>query len=217
MCATTIQKATIQKEPVQKEPAQGAAVPPPTDPNPIFTRIQLTGAAPNADNAYLGVWIPAPAAGQVVVIKGRAPSAATGNDPALWPDQRHDVRYFSMCVNLAEPNAPVVVNTAADGTLDYGCRYDDNTKLDLTGYYTYVVGTEAQRAQIEATPGVTFLPLSASQPTAPHLLLLRNLLPVDAFTKSVQSVPVGSTPAQANAVMGGYYPQVTTRTLASLR
>jgi hypothetical protein len=183
-------------------PVRVTSIPVPVDPNPIFTRIELNGAAPNAD-------------GQVVVIKGRAPTSVAGNTPGIWPDLRHDMRYYSMCVNLAEPNGPVVVNTLTDGSVDYGCRYDDNTTLS-TGYYAYVLGTEAQRAQIEAIPGATFLPLSAGQPTAPHLLLLRNLLPVDSFTKSVQSVPIGSTPAEANAVMGAYYPQVTTQTLASL-
>jgi hypothetical protein len=205
-CLTTAAKAV--------PPARVASVPPAADPNPVFTRIELNGAAPNADNAYLGVWIPAPAAGQVVVIKARAPGAVNGNDPSIWPDQRHDLRYYSMCVNLAEPDGPVVANPLPDGSVDYGCRYDDDTTLDRAGYYTYILGTEAQRAQIEAIPDATFLPLSAGQPSAPHLVLLRNLLPVDTFTKAVQNVPVGSTPAQANAIMGAYYPQVTTRALA---
>ena len=48
-----------------------------------------------------------------------------------------------------------------NGSTDDGCRDDEQTKLDDQGFYTYVVGTEAQRGQAETIPEVTFVPLSA--------------------------------------------------------
>ena len=76
-----------------------------------------------------------------------------------------------------------------------------------------MVGTEAQRARIEAIPGVTFVPFSADRPHAPHVLLLRNMLG-DAFPQSVQKVP-DSTVAGAKQVMGVYYPVAAVCALAT--
>jgi hypothetical protein len=59
-----------------------------------------------------------------------------------------------------------VVNPLPDGTTDIGCRYDEQTKLSAAGEYTFVIGTESQRAAIEQMPDVTFLPFSSAQPTA---------------------------------------------------
>jgi hypothetical protein len=53
-----------------------------------------------------------------------------------------------------------VVNTLPSGRTDDGCRADDATTRNAAGDYTYVIGTESQRATIDRIPGVTFLPFA---------------------------------------------------------
>jgi hypothetical protein len=100
-----------------------------------------------------------------------------------------------------------VVNPLPDGTTDIGCRYDEQTKLSAAGEYTFVIGTELQRAAIEQIPDVTFLPFSSAQPTALYVLLLRNMLVNSAFALPIQQVPQDANPASAAAVLGEYYPK----------
>jgi hypothetical protein len=110
----------------------------------------------------------------------------------------------------------VVVNQLPDGTVDYGCRYDDQVTLDTDGYYSFVLGTEAQRSAIEAIPGVTFLPLADPDPIQAYKLNLRNTLPDPAFAEAVQNVPADGRLASAAAVMGAYYPQAVFCSIATL-
>jgi hypothetical protein len=121
-----------------------------------------------------------------------------------------------MCSNLATPPHPLVINHLAGGKVDYGCRDDSQTALDRHGYYTYVVGTEAQRAAISRIPGVTFLPFSAGQPATPHILLLRNMLASPSFAEAIQNVPQNWSPAAAAQVMGPYYPHAAICPLAAI-
>jgi hypothetical protein len=178
-----------------------------TDTNSLF---------PNADNAYLSAGVTPPGSNRVVLVRAKAPRAAGGAHPKPWPDTADDVRYWSLCTNLRYPVRPVVVNHLPDGTVDDGCRYDDVTRLDADGYATFVLGTEAQRSRIESVGGTTFVPFSLSQPSARHVVLLRNMLPVEGFTHAVQNVPQDGDPASAAAVMGDYYPTMTTCTLTTL-
>ncbi|WP_239307826.1 MULTISPECIES: hypothetical protein [unclassified Frankia] len=166
------------------------------------------GLFPNLDNAYLSASVTPPADGSVLVVHGKAPRTPTGDDPAPWPAADADIRYWSLCDNLAKPPLPVVVNTLPDGSIDYGCRADDATSLDSSGYYTFAVGTEAQRSAIDSIPGVTFVPLSSASPTSQHLLLFRNLLGAE-FAESVQNVPSDDRAATAAVVMKAYYPRTT--------
>lgn len=154
-------------------------------------------AFPNVDIAYLRYTVTPPVADKVLVVRGKAPT------------RPGEVRYFSLCSYPAIFPAPVTRNQMPDGSYDEGCRDDDQTKLDAQGFYTYVIGTEAQRAQIEKIPGVTFIPLSAAYPQRSHLLLLRNLLPNNNFSHAVQNVPPDSTPDKAAATMGDYYPRTS--------
>jgi hypothetical protein len=169
---------------------------------------------PNPDNAYLEASVTPPGGDDVVVVRAKAPTASAGEDPAPWPSSA-DTRYWSLCADLPTPPLPVVVNTLPDGTVDYGCRADNSTKLDSDGYYTFVVGTEAQRAAIEAVPGATFVPFSTDHPTTTHVLLLRNLL--GAFPYAVQNVPPDNDPASAAAVMQSYYPRAAVCPLSALQ
>lgn len=174
------------------------------------------GIVANADSAYLIASVIPPSDGDVVVIRGKAPTTATGSHPAPWPGPREDMRYYSMCVNLDEQPFPLVVNPLPSGKADAGCRHDTTTRLDGRGYYTYVVGTESQRAAVQALRGVTFLPFSAAQPTAPVSLMLRNMVVAPGFTHAIQDVPPDASAATAAAVMGAYYPLAGVCPLATL-
>ncbi|MEV6798224.1 hypothetical protein AB0M91_07745 [Micromonospora rifamycinica] len=183
----------------------------------VFTRTsEVENLAPNADNAYLGTWVTPPTTDQVTVIRGRAPRAVSGDHPAFWPRPLADLRYWSMCTNLGGQLKPVVINRFPDAPSSYGCRYDDDTRLDRFGYYTYVLGREQQRAAIEAIDNTTFLPFSASYPAAPHMVLLRNLLPDADFPHATKNVPMDSPAETAATVMGPYYPLVKVCSLAAL-
>jgi hypothetical protein len=126
------------------------------------------------------------------------------------------MRYWSMCIGVGTSMVPTVVNTLHAGETDYGCRADDATKLDAAGDYTYIIGSEAQRAAISKIPGVTFLPFSSTQTTPLYLLLLRNLLVNPSFSHSVQSVTQASDARAAATAMGPYYPKVSRCALSTL-
>ncbi|MEV4526560.1 hypothetical protein [Streptosporangium sp. NPDC049304] len=206
----------------QMESLEGLRMDPPlAEPEPMkFARVKLdtrrVGGFPNADAAYLSATVPPPADREVVVVRGKAPRASVGSHPSPWPRTDKDVRYWSMCTNLTFPLLPVVVNNLPGGTVSYGCRSDDETTLDSTGHYTYVIGKESQRAAIERIPGVTFLPFSTTQPRAAHTVLLRNMVVDENFAEAVQNVPEDGDPASAAAVMGPYHPKVSVCSLAAL-
>ncbi|WFE61378.1 hypothetical protein [Micromonospora sp. WMMD712] len=191
--------------------------PPPITGDKLFTRTsEVENLAPNPDNAYLGTWLVPPGPDHVVVIRGRAPEAVNGNRPVSWPRRRAEVRYWSMCTNLGGQYKPVVINRFADGSTSYGCRYNDETRIDRHGNYAFVLGTEGQRAAIEEVRNTTFVPFSVSYPTVPHMVLLRHLLPVEDFPYAVQNVPMNSSAETAASIMGAYYPLVTICSLATL-
>jgi hypothetical protein len=170
----------------------------------------------NTDSAYLITSVVAPSPSSVVVIQGKAPIASTGDHPSPWPAAMTDVRYWSMCVYLGAGLLPLVANPLPDGTRDVGCRYDEQTKLNAAGQYTFVIGTESQRVAIEQIPDVTFLPFSSAQPTALYVLLLRNMLVNSAFGFPIQQVPQDGNPASAAAVLGASYPKAVKCTLSTL-
>jgi hypothetical protein len=171
---------------------------------------------PNPDSAYLLAYLTAPTPPDVVVVTAKAPSFASGDHPSLWPEPTEVLRYWSICVNVGVGTSPVVVNPLQGAPTDLGCRADESTTIDNKGDYTYVVGTEAQRAAIERIPGVTFLPLSSAQPTALHLLVLRYTLVSPNFGSSPQNVSQTSNPSAAAAAMGPYYPRARVCSLNTL-
>jgi hypothetical protein len=190
---------------------------------PEFTRPLAPSDYPNADAGYLAAVVTTPPDnGDVLVIQGKAPTTPRGSRPSPWPAPFTDLRYWSLCnyvITPAPPQVPLfplVANPVPGGKTDYGCRYDSQVASDRQGYYTFVVGTEAQRSVIERIPGATFLPFSASDPTTPHLLVLRNVLVSPGFTEAVQNVPAGSPASAAAAVMGPYYPRTAICPLSML-
>ncbi|MER7716353.1 hypothetical protein ABTX99_05270 [Streptomyces flaveolus] len=198
-------------------PATPAPQPAPSAPAPpAFARQGGAGLYPNPDNAYLAAGFEAPRAGHVLVVRGKAPTATTGDRARPWPSTAVQVRYWSMCDNLWWGPGEVVANPLPDGTVDPGCRADSDTRVGADGTYTYVVGTEEQRPVVDRVPGVTFLPLSTATPTAKHLLILRNMLAAPGFGQAIQRVPAGSGPQRTAEVMGDYYPRAAYCDLAAL-
>jgi hypothetical protein len=152
----------------------------------------------------------------VVVITAKAPTFAPGSRPSPWPAQGEDMRYWSMCVGVLIRLAPIVANELPGGGTDYGCRADEATRLDAAGDYTYVIGSESQRAAISRVPGVTFLPFSTTHPAGPYLLALRNVLVSTSFAHSPRNVTQAEDPAAAADAMGPYYPRAAVCPLATL-
>jgi hypothetical protein len=191
-------------------PATGA-----TAQTPEFVPVMFSNGDPNADTAYLSAQVIPPPNGDVLVIRGKAPTASRGSHPSPWPVPFTDLRYWSLCNYLPIGAYPLVVNQLPGGKIDYGCRYDSQVATDRHGYYTFVVGTEAQRPVIERIPGATFLPFSATDSKTTQLLLLRNTLPNPGFAQAIQNVQGGSA-ASAAMAMGPYYPRTAICQLSTL-
>lgn len=170
----------------------------------------------NADSAYLFWIVTPPANDQVMVIRAKAASFARGSHPSPWPVPGTDLQYWSLCDLPIVPESPLVLNHLPGGRVDYGCRDDSQTALDRHGYYTYVVGTEAQRAAIDHIPGATFVPFSTAYPTTQHVLIMRNVVANPAFPHAIQDVPYNASPATAAKIMGPYYPHTAICSLSSL-
>jgi hypothetical protein len=167
---------------------------------------------PNVDNAYVSALYRV-APGQVVVVRGHAPTSPSGTSPVPWPQAGMQLRYWSLCNNLYHKPWPVVANALPGGGVDYGCVADDATTLDANGDYTYVVAPESARAAVEAAGG-TFVPLSAKQPRARQVLIFRNMLPAADFPDAVQAAPQDGHPSSTASAMGAYYPRAYRCTLA---
>jgi hypothetical protein len=170
----------------------------------------------NTDTTYAWAYLIRPPAPDVVGVTAKAPTFAPGSHPSPWPARGEDVRYWSMCIYVGTRNVPIVANTLPGGGTDYGCRADEATRLNAAGNYTYVIGSESQRAAISRVPGVTFLPFSATQASRVYLLILRNMLVSTSFAHSPQGVTQAEDPAAAAAVMGPYYPRAAVCPLATL-
>ncbi|HEX4702208.1 MAG TPA: hypothetical protein VH352_08785, partial [Pseudonocardiaceae bacterium] len=197
-------------------PSPAATRPPP---NSFFTPAASTdgiGLLPNADASYVEAYFTRPATSDVVVVTAKAPTFASGDHPSPWPTPTEDMRYWSMCVAVGVAKIPTVINRLPGGETDYGCRVDGSTTIDAAGTYTYVIGSESQRAEISAIPGATFLPFQTASSAKIYLLVLRNLLVNKGFNYSPRTVAKTFDPAAASAVMGPYYPTIRTCPLAAV-
>jgi len=152
----------------------------------------------------------------VVVVTAKAPTFAPGSHPSPWPARGEDVRYWSMCIGVGISHIPVVANKLPGGGTDYGCRADEATRLNAAGDYTYVIGSESQRAAISRIAGVTFLPFSTAHPSGLYILGLRNTLVSASFKYSPQDITQANDPAAAAAVMRPYYPHIAVCALTTL-
>jgi hypothetical protein len=196
----------------------GAGAPPPPQlefykpPRSTFNNAGLA----NVDTTYAWAYLVRPPAPDVVVVTAKAPTFAPGSHPPPWPARGEDVRYWSMCIGVGIRDIPIVANKLPGGGTDYGCRADEATSLNAAGDYTYVIGSESQRAAISRVPGVTFLPFSTAQASRLYVLGLRNMLVSTSFTHSPQGITQADDPAAAAAVMGPYYPRAAVCPLATL-
>ena len=128
--------------------------------------------------------------GNVLVLRGRAPSFAdTRRGPAVMPVGQQ-LRYWSFC--QYEPATQRVID----------CRADDRVNVGPDGRYTIVVSTAADRpASARPECGVTRL---AWGPQTQGLLIYRHMLPDPSFAQAIQNVP---EPGAEGAVMGDYLPE----------
>jgi hypothetical protein len=181
-----------------------------------FFKSTIESLGPNADTPYVLAYLTPPGPGDVVVIRGRAPTHASGDHPSPWPAANEDVRYWSLCDALLTGVIPTVMNLTPSGGIDPGCRADDQVALDTAGDYAFVLGTEAQRATIEGIADATFLPFSAAQPATTHLLAFRYMLVNPSFANSPGGVTQDNDPAATAAAMGPYYPQAAVCLLSAL-
>ena len=181
-----------------------------------FFKASIDTLAPNVDTPYVLSYLTPPGPGDVVVIRGKAPTHATGDHPSPWPAANEDVRYWSLCMALATGVVPTVMNLLPTGGIDTGCRADDQVTLDAAGDYAFVLGTEAQRATILGVADTTFLPFSAAQPATTHLLMFRFMLVNPSFANSPGRVAQADDPAATAEVMGPYYPRATVCPLSTL-
>ncbi|MGK2938920.1 MAG: hypothetical protein ACSLFR_14115 [Solirubrobacteraceae bacterium] len=137
--------------------------------------------------------------GELLVIRGRAPSAPTtrDGDRVMGSGQ---VRYWSICQNESYYSERVVA-----------CAYDEQVPVDGDGYYTVVIGKAPDRPRNARTAcGVTWLPWGpfgdgAGRKTA-GLVLLRQILADPGYAEAVANVQVPGTEA---SVMGDYLPTST--------
>lgn len=199
--------ATAPARPTNTAARAGTVVP--------FARYPATTGTPDSDTAYLVGGIVPPANGDVVLIRGKAPSAPSGDHPGPWPGGS-DLRYWSVCADLAAKPNPVVVNRLPSGEIDEGCRTDTEISVGSDGYYTIAIGTEGQRQAILRVPGLTYLPLSSVEPAQAYKINFRNMLPSPGFRNAAQDAPASGSPSSAAAAMGPYYPQMSLCSLAAL-
>ena len=220
-CATRPTPSTAPASTPSSGPTATPVAPSPSTKTPAVGQLEFFREAfdvgtPNADAAYVLAYLTPPGPGDVVVIHAKAPTYPTGDHPSPWPAANADVRYWSMCVGLATAGLPTVVNPLPGGGTDPGCRADAQTKLNAAGEYAYVLGTEAQRSTIEGVQGATFLPFSAAQPGATHILMFRELLASASFAYSPQQVTQINDPAATAAAMGPTYPRAAICPLSTL-
>jgi hypothetical protein len=127
-----------------------ASSPAKTPPPDAFFKSRLTSSFYNTDAAYVGAYVIRPAPTSVLVVTAKAPTFPAGSHPAPWPAAGVDRRYWSMCIGVGTGKLPTVVNKLPDGQVDYGCRADQQTKVNAAGDYTYVI---ARKPSGRPSPG----------------------------------------------------------------
>ena len=174
---------------------------------------------PVNDNKYIAALV-RPKPHQVLLMRAMGATFTPGMTAMPWPSTV-DLRYWSMCSNVYRPPYPVVSIEEPGGETLLGCAADLDTKLDSARYYTYVVSSVEDQPSNDVLNDnyATWLPFSAMQPHARHLMILRNLLG-DDFPNSVQNCAQGTDStaiAECEASMGAYYPQTATCSAATFK
>ncbi len=128
--------------------------------------------------------------GELLVLRGRAPTFADTRDGAPVMPSGQQLRYWSFC--QYEPATQRVID----------CLADDRVEVGKNGRYTIVVSTADHRPR-NARPecGVTWLPWG---PTTQGLLIYRHMLADPGFAQAIQRIP---EPGLERETMGAYYPR----------
>jgi hypothetical protein len=176
--------------------AEPFPLPPSADAPPEWVQTSLPGVGPNPDNRYLMApiaWEP----GRIVVIRGQAPTFPDTRAGELQTTSA-DLRYWSFCTVSKGIDEELFPTTA--------CVGDFAIPLDEDGTYTVVVSQPEDRPEnATAEQGVAWL--QGTDAALSDLLLLRHMLPSDAFfDQSVWAVPE-RTPDVAEEIMGPYFPE----------
>lgn len=157
----------------------------------------------NLDNQNLATYLDR-SIKPIAVIRGKipkVPATLTGDD--TFDESQAQLRYWSLCQN--EYYSQKVT----------GCLYDEQVTINPDGYFTIVTSLESERPS-NATDacGIGYLPWSAegdgfsilperSNHENDALLILRNMLPVNGFAKTVQHT---TTPGDEADVMAEFMP-----------
>ena len=191
----------------------GPCQPPNCPPDLQFARppaATTNSVFPNSASAYVSALFQ-PDPKMVVLVRALAPRTPArnppGTQPVPWPSPRYQLRYFSLCNNIYRKPWPVVINKLPAGALDYGCRADNDTKLDRHGRFTYVVAAQSQQKLVSRWADTTFVPTSTKSAKDREVLILRNMLSNSQFTNSALNAPENNSAAGAAAAMGPYYPR----------
>ncbi len=159
----------------------------------------------NLDNQYLATYLDR-SIKPIAVIRGKipkVPATLAGDD--TFDESQAQLRYWSLCQN--EYYSQKVT----------GCLYDEQVTINPDGYFTIVTSLKSERPS-NATDacGIGYLPWSAQgdgfsiiperlNHENDALLILRNMLPVNGFAKTVQNT---ATPGDEAEVMAEFMPSV---------
>jgi hypothetical protein len=130
--------------------------------------------------------------GEVLVLRGRAPTFADTRDGPPRMPNGEQTRYWSFC--QYEPATQRVI----------ACRADDRVAVGPGREYEIVVSTAAQRpSNAREDCGVTWIPWG---PATQGLLIYRQLLARESFRQAIARIP---KPGDELEVMDRYYPHGT--------
>lgn len=143
----------------------------------------------NVDNRYIYT-ILSQKLGDLVLVRAKAPSYATGPGAGTDPQLRH----WSVC-----ENAYITVET-------YQCVEDTDATLDSEGYFNIVISVPAKQPS-NAIPahGFNWLTYGTDDEGTP---IYRQMLASSDYTQSAFNVPGGEA-AEAPQIMGEYFPVST--------
>lgn len=169
------------------------------EPNPV----RQVGWFANLDNQYISNFIDR-SIEPIVVIRGKIPKVpATLKGNETFDTSEAQLRYWSICQN--EYYSQKVT----------ACLYDEQIQIDADGFYTIVTSRLADRPS-NATDacGIGYLPWSddgdgfgiiegQENSTDDALLIIRNMLPMNGFEKTVQQT---QTPGDETATLAEFMP-----------
>jgi hypothetical protein len=177
---------TIFAKPLYPKPIP--AQPVPAAPQ-FLLRDDASDVLVNVDNRYIYT-ILSQKPGDLVLMRARAPTFATGPGAGSDPQLRH----WSVC-----ENAYVTVET-------YSCIEDSNAVIDGDGFFNIVISVPAKMpADANHAHGFDWLTYGTDLEGTP---IYRHMLASPDFTQSAFAVPSGEA-ALAPQIMGDYFPVAT--------